>query len=449
MILSHTRYADVVVLAPKGRIDHATSEGLRAALEPHLAACAAGRDHVVLDLAGVDFISSAGLRILMLAAKQAKAQRGFLAVAAVQPLVGEILEISKFTLVLRTLSSVRDAVAAASPAGLAAFEGRWARMRVRFWGTRGSIPVATTPAAIRRKLVHALTRAIGRGLDTPEKVEAFVDRELDITVGGTFGGNSSCVELEGGGEGYVLCDLGSGARVFGNHVLAARKGVPATYHVFMSHLHWDHIVGFPFFLPIYIPGNTIIIYGGHAELEAAFRRQHGAPSFPVEWKQLSAEVRFVRLEPGRTYDLAGFRVTPKRQRHTGDSYGYRFERQGRSVVYSTDSEHKLDDPAATQAFAEFFRDADLVIFDAQYSLADAVSIKEDWGHSSNVVGVELCQMARVKHLCMFHHEPLFDDDQLRRVLAETRRLEEITRGETRLEVSSAYDGMEIELRRSR
>ena len=146
-------------------------------------------------------------------------------------------------------------------------------MRVRFWGTRGSIPVAVTPAVIRRKLVGALTRAIGRGLDTPEKVEAFVDRELDIAVGGTFGGNSSCVQLDTGGEPYVLCDLGSGARLFGNHVLAARRGAPAAYHVFMSHLHWDHIAGFPFFMPIYRPGNTITIYGCHAEMETAFRRR--------------------------------------------------------------------------------------------------------------------------------------------------------------------------------
>src|SRR6185295_1710256 len=211
---------------------------------------------------------------------------------------------------------------------------------------------------------------------------------------------------------------------------------PATYHVFMSHVHWDHIVGFPFFMPAYIPGNVITIYGCHAWLEEAIRRQHGAPSFPVEFSQLGADIRFVRLEPGRAYDLAGFRVTPKHQRHTGDSYGYRFERQGRSVVYSTDSEHKLDDPAATQAFAEFFRDADLVIFDAQYSLADAVSIKEDWGHSSNVVGVELCQMARARHLCMFHHEPTYDDAKIASVLAETRRCEEITRDGHAVQVSS-------------
>jgi anti-sigma B factor antagonist/stage II sporulation protein AA (anti-sigma F factor antagonist) len=122
MRLDPARFADVVVLSPRGRIDHVTAEELRTALAPHLARCGDGQDHVVLDFAAVDYISSAGLRVLMLAAKQAKAQSGFLAVAAVQPLVQEILEISKFTLVLRTLPSVRDAVAAASPGGLVAFE---------------------------------------------------------------------------------------------------------------------------------------------------------------------------------------------------------------------------------------------------------------------------------------------------------------------------------------
>jgi anti-sigma B factor antagonist/stage II sporulation protein AA (anti-sigma F factor antagonist) len=122
MRVEPARFADVVVLSLRGRIDHETAEGLRTALAPHLARCGQGQDHVVLDFSGVDYISSAGLRVLMLAAKQAKAQNGFLAVAALQPLVQEILEISKFTLVLRTLPSVRDAVAAASAGGLAAFE---------------------------------------------------------------------------------------------------------------------------------------------------------------------------------------------------------------------------------------------------------------------------------------------------------------------------------------
>ncbi|HEU4366746.1 MAG TPA: MBL fold metallo-hydrolase [Methylomirabilota bacterium] len=318
-------------------------------------------------------------------------------------------------------------------------------MRVRFWGTRGSIPTPMTAAALKGKLIAALGQAGGRRFDTPAAIEAFVEQELDFTVRHTFGGDSSCVQLDWGGDEYVLCDMGSGARVFGNHVLAARRGVPAVYHVFMSHTHWDHIAGFPFFLPAYIPGNTIHVYGCHAWLEEAFRRQHGAPSFPVEWARLGADIRFVTLEPGRPYELGGFRVSARRQHHTGDSYGYRFEREGRVVVYSTDSEHKLDDPAQATAFAEFFRDADLVIFDAQYSLAEAISIKEDWGHSSNVVGVELCQMARARHLCMFHHEPTWDDEKIAAVLAETRRLEEITRGDHAVRVSAAWDGMEIDL----
>jgi anti-sigma B factor antagonist len=122
MVLCHARFADVVVVAPTGRVDHATAEAFRDALGPFLARCTEDGDRVVVDLAGVDYVSSAGLRALMLAAKQARAQKGFLAVAAAQPLVLEILEISKFTLVLRTLPTVREAVAAASPAGLAAFE---------------------------------------------------------------------------------------------------------------------------------------------------------------------------------------------------------------------------------------------------------------------------------------------------------------------------------------
>ncbi|MGH7390067.1 MAG: MBL fold metallo-hydrolase [Candidatus Rokuibacteriota bacterium] len=319
-------------------------------------------------------------------------------------------------------------------------------MIVRFWGTRGSIPVAPTTAAIRRKLVSALVLAAGRALDTADKARAFVERELAFPVSQTFGGNSSCVELETGDPDYLVCDMGSGARPFGLHVLARHgQARPQTFHVFMSHLHWDHIMGFPFFPPAYIAGNRIRIYGCHATLEEAFRRQHGVPSFPVEFAKLSATIEFVRLAPDRAHEVAGFRVTPKLQRHSGDSYGYRFEREGRTVVYSTDSEHKLDDRDATRAFVEFFRGADLVIFDAQYSLAECMSVKEDWGHSSNIVGVELCQMAGVRHLCLYHHEPVLGDEEIAAVLQETRRLEEITRGDRPLYVSAAYDGMEITL----
>jgi anti-anti-sigma factor len=122
MELRPRRFADTVVLAPAGRIDHASAEGLRTALEPHLAACAQGRDRLVLDLADVEYIASVGLRVLMLACKQVKAQGGSLLVAGMQPVVREIIEISKFTFLFRTYGTVRDALAAVSPAALAAFD---------------------------------------------------------------------------------------------------------------------------------------------------------------------------------------------------------------------------------------------------------------------------------------------------------------------------------------
>ncbi|MEO8103198.1 MAG: MBL fold metallo-hydrolase [Betaproteobacteria bacterium] len=317
-------------------------------------------------------------------------------------------------------------------------------MRVRFWGTRGSIPVALTSADIRDKVVMALVKASGREFASIEEANAFAQAELPFSLMNTFGGHTPCVELEADSDEYYVCDMGSGARPFGVHVLARGHGKPATINVFMSHVHWDHIMGFPFFGPAYVPGMKIRIHGCHEVLEHAFRLQQAPPCFPVEFSQLAADIEFIRLTPGETTQIGAMSVTPRLQLHSGDSYGYRFECGGKSAVYSTDSEHKLEDIDEAGHIAEFFRNADVVIFDAMYSLADAISVKADWGHSSNIVGVELCQRARAKRLVLFHHEPANSDATLERLLAETRRFEELT-GELRLDVSSAYDGMEIEL----
>ena len=322
-------------------------------------------------------------------------------------------------------------------------------MRVRFWGTRGSIPVSLTTADIRDKLARALLAASGRRFESYSEAHTFVAQSLPAGLGHTYGGHSSCVELDLGDDEYFVCDMGSGARAFGAHVLARQGGRPATVHIFMSHMHWDHIMGFPFFGPAYVPKNRLRIYGCHDELEHAFRRQQDAPSFPVPFTALGADIEFVKLDPGRTQEVRGLRVTPQVQRHSGDSYGFRFEARGKSVVYTTDSEHKLEERSEADLFAGFFRDADLVIFDAMYSLADAISIRADWGHSSNVVGVELCQMARAKHLVLFHHEPANSDAAIDGLLRDARRLEELTRDNfqppRRLEISAAHDGLEIEL----
>jgi phosphoribosyl 1,2-cyclic phosphodiesterase len=216
-------------------------------------------------------------------------------------------------------------------------------------------------------------------------------------------------------------------------------------NIFQSHVHWDHIMGFPFFGPAYVPGTKIRIHGCHDVLEQAFRLQQSPPCFPVGWEQLGASIEFVKLQPDKPYQLNNVTVTPHLQLHSGDSYGYRFEHGGKAVIYSTDSEHKLENRAEAENFAAFFRGADVVIFDAMYALAEAISVKADWGHSSNIVGVELCQMAKAKHLVLFHHEPANNDATLEGLLKEARRFEELTRGEQPLKVSASYDGLEIDL----
>ena len=322
-------------------------------------------------------------------------------------------------------------------------------MRVRFWGTRGSIPVSLTWRDMRDRLVKAMVLAAPHNLDTAEKAQAFVAKHFEFSLSHTFGGHSSCVELETAASAdagqYFVCDMGSGARAFGEHVLARQSRRPATVNIFMSHMHWDHIMGFPFFRPAYRPEYRVRIHGCHEQLEHAFRLQQDPPCFPVPFGALAASIEFVRLTPGETHHIDGLSVTPMLQLHSGDSYGYRFEADDRSVVYTTDSEHKLEEAGEPEKYAFFFRDADLVIFDAMYSLAEAISVKADWGHSSNVIGVELCQLAGAKRLALYHHEPANDDQAIARILDETRRLEELTREDEPLEILAAYDGLELEL----
>jgi phosphoribosyl 1,2-cyclic phosphodiesterase len=320
-------------------------------------------------------------------------------------------------------------------------------MLVRFWGTRGSLPVAPTAATIRRKVADALLAANGRRFASAADAESFVANELSFAAGATYGGASPCVELEAGDGSYFICDMGSGLRPFGLDSMRRNKeGHKKTYNFFQSHLHWDHIMGFPFFAPAFDPQAIIRIHAGHPDAEQALRRQQEEISFPVPFDWLKADIQFVQLTPGETHEVDGVQIETILQHHSHSSYGYRFtDGHGRTAIYSTDSEHKPDNMADEAAFIGFFRDADLVICDTMYSLADSVSMKEDWGHSSNIVAVDLCHQAGAKSLALFHHEPTYEDEDIQRMHQETVRYEELTRDGAPLEVICAYDGLEVRL----
>lgn len=327
-------------------------------------------------------------------------------------------------------------------------------MKVRFWGTKGSLPGSIDSDHIREKIRAALQAASGQSFDTPVELEAFIDT-LPFSVRGTYGTSTTCFQIMNPNGPYMICDCGSGLRDLGNWLMKTGRGtVPSTYHIFMSHLHWDHIQGFPFFVPAYIPGNEIIIHSYHEPVEAAFVEQMDSPCFPVPFTTMSANITFDVQQPLTPFAIDGFQITAIEQNHPGISYGYRFEKAGKIVVFSSDSEHKKDAFQSNYRFLEFFRDADLLVFDAQYSMADATFTKSDWGHSSNVLGVELAARSNVKRLALTHHEPTSTDTQIDDFSQSTYLYREIYHQEAQMELGHdefphtivfAHDGLEMEV----
>ena len=200
-------------------------------------------------------------------------------------------------------------------------------IRVKFWGTRGSIPRPESSDAVRARIRAVLNAAGPEDIVSPASVDAFINGGCHGALPTTYGGNTACVHVsEENGPG-ILIDMGSGAREFANHLVQTRGPVqPEPFHVLMSHFHWDHIMGFPFFTPAYIPGNVINIYSCHPNVEEAFRRQHGAPSFPVPFDILGADIRFHVIEPDKRIEINGFQVTPHLLNHAGKAYGFSLER---------------------------------------------------------------------------------------------------------------------------
>jgi phosphoribosyl 1,2-cyclic phosphodiesterase len=255
-------------------------------------------------------------------------------------------------------------------------------MQITFWGVRGSIP---TP-----------------GRDTVE-----------------IGGNTSCVELRAG-KALVILDGGTGLRLLGQKLL---KEMPFTAHIFFSHVHWDHIQGFPFFAPAFVPGNTIHLYGGNnvsRTLEETLAGQMDYPSFPVQLGQLGSKMAFADLTEGQVLELdAGnnekLRVTTGRGNHPNGVWAYRLEYQGKTAVYATDTEHySVIDPK----LLALSKNADLLIYDSQYTPEEYAGTsgggsKVGWGHSTIEEAAKLAKAANVKKLVLFHHDPLQSDAAVR------------------------------------
>lgn len=213
-------------------------------------------------------------------------------------------------------------------------------------------------------------------------------------------------------------------------------------HIFLSHTHWDHIQGFPFFMPAYTSGNLITIYGAHNGLEQRISNQQEDEYYPVPLAAMGANIEFVQLRKGDTISVNGIRITNLMLNHPGGSFGYRLDYKGKSLVYATDSEYKNINDIQLEKYIKFFQNADVLIFDAQFTLAESIE-KENWGHSTSIQGVNFAKQANVKHLILFHHDPSYSDDKLFRILNDAIDYMQSSQDNQNIKISLATEGLEL------
>jgi CheY-like chemotaxis protein len=291
-------------------------------------------------------------------------------------------------------------------------------LKIRFWGTRGSI--ATPGPATNR-----------------------------------FGGNTSCVEMVTNAGQRFIFDCGTGARLLGMHMMAhAPKPIQAT--ILISHTHWDHIQGFPFFAPVFVPGGHISVCGpngAYNSLPDTLSGQMEYTYFPVKLSDLGAQLDYRELSEGEN-ELDGVRIVTQRLNHPAVTFGYRIEADGVSVMYVCDHEPYWENlwrsdaapgklssilHAGDRRHAEFLLNADVVIHDAQYT-PEEYPAKKNWGHSTHSYVTQIAAAANVKRLFLTHHDPTHDDQFLSKMEEQARAIAQAAGSS--MQVSCAYEGLE-------
>jgi phosphoribosyl 1,2-cyclic phosphodiesterase len=318
-------------------------------------------------------------------------------------------------------------------------------MKITFWGARGSIPTPHHYYEIREKVKKALTLATPRDILSEDSINKFIS-SLPFSIKGTYGGNSACIEVRASNNELVIIDAGSGIKALGEQIMkedfGKGKGIAS---MLFTHTHWDHIQGIPFFVPFYIKGNRFNIYSPLNDIKERIEYQQDFNHFPVNLDYMLATKEFFILEKESEFYLNNLRIINKRMRHPGGSFGYRIEENGKSFVFTSDCEFNIDEIDMIDSYRDFFLNADVVVFDTQYTFEESID-KIDWGHSSAPMAIDIVSKFNVKKLVLFHHDPNYSDEKLETVLARAKAYMSMDKKrKIDLEVEMAYEGLEIDL----
>ncbi len=241
-----------------------------------------------------------------------------------------------------------------------------------------------------------------------------------------YGGNTACVRVDVEDELPLFCDLGTGLRAAGEALdrPLRQSGLPLQANVLLTHLHYDHILGLPFFAPLRDPGAAMDVYGPAQDgisLADAIAGAVKPPFFPIHMGEFRGDVRFHDLDGGDDFGLGAMKIKARSVPHRGHTLGFRIEHDGRSVAYLPDDQAPADRRSIDERVIELCDGVDLLIHDAQYTDDEFVTMS-DWGHSTVAYAVHVAAECGVRRLALFHHDPSHSDKEIDRLLSHARRL---------------------------
>ncbi len=292
-------------------------------------------------------------------------------------------------------------------------------MKITLFGVRGSVPTPQSQKEERAKLVQILQMAKAEWKKNPDSFseEAFLN-SLPNPLDQHLGGNTTCVYVEGAKGERLIFDMGTGIRVLGNQLAPlAFGGNPLHLNILVSHTHWDHIQGWPFFKPAYSPTTHIDFYSCIPNLEERLVRQQHPENFPITLDQMMSKKAYHLWKEFESYPIGDLKVIPVHLRHPGSCVGYRVREGGKYFLFCTDVEYRDEDREALLELKPHIKGADILVIDAQYSTKEAEA-KVGWGHTSVQKAIEFAELMEIKTVILTHHEPDHTDADVLKIIQE-------------------------------
>lgn len=289
-------------------------------------------------------------------------------------------------------------------------------LEIKFWGTRGSAPSPYQPKELELKIKKVLSLFAEA---SNANIDKFLGSLLPENFGG-FGGNTMCIEVKSP-KTRLIIDAGSGLRILGYDLMKTELGNgEGTQHILFTHFHWDHLLGLPFFVPLFIPGNKIFAHAVQSDIHEIFKMLFKKPYFPIPYEKLGAQIETLRLLERKKNLFEDIEVTPYQLDHPDPCWGFKFECGGKSISYCVDTEAKRISKEELGDDLPLYQNIDALIMDAQYTLSESVE-KIDWGHASAAAGLDIAMREGIPMVYFVHHDPAASDEKIAKARYETER----------------------------